>query len=213
MYGLSDIYIGTKKYNITNGVRVNLYSVIETVMHRLGREFRYKHISFRKAFMIANVLELLSKNHIVWQRTASYQIYSKCVVKKSQTLDIEKATTELGYLPRVSIEEGIQHFVEWWNAHGHYETKNYMNAGIVHTLKRIAYAKGGWKQVKFPAIAALLHHDKYGYILFDTGYARHFMEATKRLSLFYIRQINACLFFKNNNLLKKSASPGWHISG
>ncbi|WP_129726273.1 NAD-dependent epimerase/dehydratase family protein [Ectobacillus funiculus] len=118
----SPTYTLGQKYNITNGVRVNLYSVIETVMHRLGREFRYKHISFRKAFMIANVLELLSKT-ILFGKEPLLTKYTVSVLSKSQTLDIKKATTELGYLPRVSIEEGIQHFVEWWNTHGHYETK------------------------------------------------------------------------------------------
>lgn len=35
------------------------------------------------------------------------------------------------------------------------------------------------KEMKFPAIFALINHPKHGYILFDTGYAERFYEATK----------------------------------
>ncbi len=37
---------------------------------------------------------------------------------------------------------------------------------------------GGFKSIKFPAMAALIKHKKAN-ILFDTGYSKHFFEATK----------------------------------
>lgn len=37
---------------------------------------------------------------------------------------------------------------------------------------------GTWAARSFPAIVGLLHHPKKGYILFDTGYAQRFQEAT-----------------------------------
>ena len=37
---------------------------------------------------------------------------------------------------------------------------------------------GAWRVRSFPAIVGLLHHLQKGYILFDTGYARRFCEAT-----------------------------------
>jgi glyoxylase-like metal-dependent hydrolase (beta-lactamase superfamily II) len=77
--------------------------------------------------------------------------------------------------------------------------------------ERIAYAKGGWKQVKFPAIVALLHHDKYGYILFDTGYARHFMEATKGFPYSIYAKLTPVFFQEQqsikNQLLQDGISP------
>ncbi|PES21768.1 3-beta hydroxysteroid dehydrogenase, partial [Bacillus thuringiensis] len=36
------------------------------------------------------------------------------VLSKSQTLNIDKAKEELGYAPKISIEEGITKFVDWW---------------------------------------------------------------------------------------------------
>ncbi len=50
----------------------------------------------------------------------------------------------------------------------------------MHTPEKIAYSKGTWKQICFPATVGLLQHPELGYILFDTGYARHFKEATKK---------------------------------
>ncbi|XCN73979.1 MAG: MBL fold metallo-hydrolase [Candidatus Electrothrix aestuarii] len=37
---------------------------------------------------------------------------------------------------------------------------------------------GTWRARSFPAIVGILHHPQQGYILFDTGYARRFHEAT-----------------------------------
>lgn len=102
-----------QKYNITNGVRVNLYSVIEEVMTLLGKEFTYKNLSFKKAFSVATLLEWISKT-ILFGKEPILTKYTVSVLSKSQTLNIEKAKNELGYTPQVSIEEGIQKFVEWW---------------------------------------------------------------------------------------------------
>ncbi|MBY0123844.1 NAD(P)-dependent oxidoreductase [Bacillus sp. S/N-304-OC-R1] len=107
-----------QKYNITNGVRVNLYEMIEDVMSRLGKSFSYKSISFRKAFFIAKVLEYFSTVFLGGKEPILTR-YTVSVLSKSQTLNIERAKKELGYEHRVSIEEGIQHFVDWWKSNEH----------------------------------------------------------------------------------------------
>lgn len=38
---------------------------------------------------------------------------------------------------------------------------------------------GSWRCAMFPAVVALIKHPRYGYMLFDTGYAKRFKEATK----------------------------------
>ncbi len=108
-------YLG-EKYNITNGVRVNLYNVIEEIMGLLGKEFKYRNISFNKAFRLANALELISKTVLLGKEPVLTR-YSVSVLSKSQTLNIDKAKQELGYSPSVSIEEGIRNFVDWWKEH------------------------------------------------------------------------------------------------
>lgn len=107
-----------QKYNITNGVQINLYEVIEQVMAMLGKSFKYKKISFKHAFFIANYLERFSQRFLAGKEPMLTR-YSVSVLAHSQTLNIEKATNELGYIPRITIEEGIHEFVKSWNIHEH----------------------------------------------------------------------------------------------
>lgn len=57
---------------------------------------------------------------------------------------------------------------------------------IVHIQKN-CILKGSWKQICFPATVGLLQHPELGYILFDTGYAEHFKEATKNSLTLYMQ--------------------------
>lgn len=111
----SDATIG-QKYNITNGERVNIYSMIEMVMDRLGKSFTYKEISFKKAFFLANILEHIS-TFVLGGKEPLLTRYSVSVLSQSQTLSIEKARDELGYEPAISIEQGTNEFIEWWKTH------------------------------------------------------------------------------------------------
>jgi nucleoside-diphosphate-sugar epimerase len=40
--------------------------------------------------------------------------YMVGVLAKSTTLDISAARRDLGYIPRVSVDEGFERFVYWW---------------------------------------------------------------------------------------------------
>lgn len=102
-----------QKYNITNGMIVDLYEMVEKVMMKLGKPVHYINISERTAFSIAKVMEFISR-YLLGGREPLLTKYTVSVLSKSQTLNIEKAKTELGYQPRVSIEEGIEYFTEWW---------------------------------------------------------------------------------------------------
>jgi len=111
----SDSTLG-HKYNITNGERVNLYSMIESVMERLGKSFTYKEISFNKAFFLANMLEYIS-TFMLGGKEPLLTRYTVSVLSQSQTLSIEKARDELGYEPAISIDQGTNEFIEWWKTH------------------------------------------------------------------------------------------------
>jgi nucleoside-diphosphate-sugar epimerase len=105
-----------KKYNITNGVRVNLYEMLEDVMGQLGKTVSYKEISYNKAFFIARTLEYVSTIFLGGKEPLLTR-YTVSVLSQSQTLSLEKAQQELGYIPAVSIEQGTKEFVEWWKKH------------------------------------------------------------------------------------------------
>ncbi|WP_193213875.1 MBL fold metallo-hydrolase [Luteolibacter marinus] len=44
----------------------------------------------------------------------------------------------------------------------------------------IALRGGGRRAIDFPALVGLIEHPRHGLILYDTGYSRHFNEATRR---------------------------------
>ncbi|WP_044642924.1 NAD-dependent epimerase/dehydratase family protein [Risungbinella massiliensis] len=102
-----------KKFNITNGEPVYLIEVLEKLFNKLQSPFYGKAISFGSAYRIAALLELLSKT-ILLGKEPTLTRYTVGVLGVSQTLDISAAKRELGYRPRVSIEEGVDHFVHWW---------------------------------------------------------------------------------------------------
>jgi len=54
-----------------------------------------------------------------------------------------------------------------------------LKVGSCRHIERIALTGAPFKPVAFPALAALIIHPTAGAILFDTGYARHFHEATQ----------------------------------
>ncbi len=48
-------------------------------------------------------------------------------------------------------------------------------------LERVTLAGGAWRAAVFPSVCALIVHPREGAVLYDTGYANHFMDATARL--------------------------------
>jgi len=53
------------------------------------------------------------------------------------------------------------------------------SAGYCTQLESMVIKGGRYKNVKIPALFALIEHPTKGHILFDTGYSSHFYEATK----------------------------------
>jgi nucleoside-diphosphate-sugar epimerase len=85
-------------------------------MGQLGKSISYKEISYNKAFFIARTLEYIS-TIFLGGREPLLTRYTVSVLSQSQTLSLEKAQQELGYVPAVSIEKGTMEFVEWWKKH------------------------------------------------------------------------------------------------
>lgn len=53
-----------------------------------------------------------------------------------------------------------------------------LRVGACRHLECMAISGGRWSPVEFPALCALIEHPSRGWILFDTGYADHFLTAT-----------------------------------
>lgn len=53
-------------------------------------------------------------------------------------------------------------------------------AGFCSCPEQIAIQGGRWRNVRFPAMFALLEHPRFGAMLFDTGYSQRFFDETRR---------------------------------
>jgi glyoxylase-like metal-dependent hydrolase (beta-lactamase superfamily II) len=56
-----------------------------------------------------------------------------------------------------------------------------LEAGYCQCPGGLARGYGSWRNIRFPALFALLEHPRYGRVLYDTGYSAEFFEATRRL--------------------------------
>jgi nucleoside-diphosphate-sugar epimerase len=107
-----------RKYNITNGEPLPLWGLIRKVCEALDYEFPRRRIPYPAALGLATVLEIV--NSLLPGRPEPLLTrYMVGVLAKSTTLDISAARGDLGYVPRISVEEGFQRFVHWWKNQNH----------------------------------------------------------------------------------------------
>ena len=62
--------------------------------------------------VVATTLELLHRVFCPWKEP-SLTRYSVGLLAKSLTLNIESARRDLGYTPRISIDQGLERTCEW----------------------------------------------------------------------------------------------------
>jgi len=103
-------------YNITNGEPKTFKYLIETTLKGLGEPIRYRKIP---AGLVAGVAYSLEGVYRFFHLKAEPPLtrYTYYLLRYSQTLDIQKAQTELGYYPKMTIEEGIDNYVQHDQAH------------------------------------------------------------------------------------------------
>jgi len=105
-----------KKYNLTNGQPVRLWDVIEKLAGALNLPFNQKHIPYKVADTAAAILEIIYRA-LPGQPEPPLTRYTVSIVAHSTTLDISAAKRDLGYNPRISLEEGFSEFVKWWKVY------------------------------------------------------------------------------------------------
>lgn len=106
-----------KKYNITNGEPMPLIDLLELVFKSIDVPFKKKPMRYNTISKVASFLEKAHKTFIPSIEPVLTQ-YTVSVLSHSQTLDISAAKKDLGYKPRVSVEEGAKLFAEWWKEQG-----------------------------------------------------------------------------------------------
>lgn len=100
-----------KIYNISNGEPVLIWNKIRYVLKSLGYELSDKQLSFSAAMRIAAVLEFISK---FTKKEPTLMRYSVSTLANSLSIDITKAREKLGYEPKMTTDEAIEEFLEWF---------------------------------------------------------------------------------------------------
>ncbi len=104
-----------QSYNITNDEPKTFIELLQLLSDKTQLPLKTRNISFKTAYYTAKILEgfyrlLRLKNE------PPITCYGVGLVSKSMTFDISKAKKELGYQPKVSINEGLETFADWWRA-------------------------------------------------------------------------------------------------
>lgn len=102
-----------KKYNISNDEPVKIWKLIERICTELDLPAPKRKISYRTANAAASVLEFIYTLIPTHPEPPLTRI-SVSMMANSTTLDISAAKNELGYKPRVSVDEGFELFMKWW---------------------------------------------------------------------------------------------------
>ncbi len=102
-----------KKYNISNGEPVKIWKLIERICDELNYSHPKRKIPHKTANAAASVLEFIY-SLIPFSPEPPLTRVSVSMMENNTTLDISAAKNELGYQPKVSVEEGVQRFLKWW---------------------------------------------------------------------------------------------------
>ncbi len=102
-----------KKYNISNGEPVKIWKLVERICAELNLQPPKRKVSYSTANAAASALELIYTLIPTHPEPPLTRI-TVSMMANSTTLDISAAKNELGYQPKVSVDEGFDIFMEWW---------------------------------------------------------------------------------------------------
>jgi nucleoside-diphosphate-sugar epimerase/glyoxylase-like metal-dependent hydrolase (beta-lactamase superfamily II) len=209
-------------YLITGGEEVNLWDLLGDLFHSLGYPRPSRKISVRKANIIADILTAIWRTLPIPGEPPLTR-YKVSLLAFSQTYDISKARTELGYEPQIRLEDGIREFVSAQLA-THGEAKpdcvevvpesgvvdeiRILNVGICEQLGAGFLPGGPWKKIEIPALVAAIKHPQNGWILFDTGYATRFFDGTRRMPYRLFRVGTPLKMTEADNLVEQLPGEG-----
>lgn len=100
-------------YNISNGEPHSTPDLISRVMKAVGITYRSVRIPFWIAYPLAGALESFHR-FLIPGREPVLTRGTVSMLGRTRTLDTAAARSDLGFVPRVSLAEGIQTFSRWW---------------------------------------------------------------------------------------------------
>ncbi|WP_366289518.1 NAD-dependent epimerase/dehydratase family protein [Paenibacillus sp. AN1007] len=102
-----------RAYNISNGDPKPFAELVSSLFELLDMPLRRLNVPYRTAYGAAALLEGV---HRIIPALGEPMLtrYTVGSLGVPQTLNINDAKERLGYIPRVSIEAGLQQFADWW---------------------------------------------------------------------------------------------------
>ncbi len=98
-----------KTYTITNGEHINLWAVIREVLQRLELPTDLRSLSLPAARLAAGIMEASAT---ITRQEPLLTRYAVAILGCTQTYDISAAQNDLGYVPLISVAQGIERTVE-----------------------------------------------------------------------------------------------------
>ncbi len=103
-------------YNITNQEPVNFKNALTQLFSGINQRLNVLNLPYAAVYGLAVSMEL--KARLLRSQTEPLLTrYSVGVLGKHQTLDNTLARENLGYSPKVGVDEGIRRFADWWKQH------------------------------------------------------------------------------------------------
>ncbi|MFT7343617.1 MAG: nucleoside-diphosphate-sugar epimerase [Lentimonas sp.] len=99
-------------YNISNGEPVNLWDKIDLVLKKMGKVLPQKKIPYFVVNTVATIMEW--KSILTNKKEPVLTKYGVGTLTKSLTMDISKAKDLLGYEPKMSTDQAIEEFTNWY---------------------------------------------------------------------------------------------------
>jgi nucleoside-diphosphate-sugar epimerase len=102
-----------RAYNITNGEPVMFRDLMTSLFSLLDIPLHTRRLPYAAAYAAAGMMEGVHRL-LPFLGEPLLTRYSAAALGISQTLDISEAKEQLGYHPRVTLDEGLRNFAEWW---------------------------------------------------------------------------------------------------
>lgn len=100
-------------YNITDGSPMPLLEALRQLFQQLGEPMRTRKLPHPLAHGAAACMEWAAHWRGGGSREPRFTRYTVGVLAYSQTLDLSRARSRLGYKPVAAFEDGIRQFAEW----------------------------------------------------------------------------------------------------
>ena len=105
--------INGQVFNITNGEPSEFKNLMQKFCDSAEIVPKFRKLPFNLLYIIASLLEFFYKMLKI-NKEPTITRYTLCTLAFSQTLNIDNAIKKLKYKPKMTLEEGIKKYGEWW---------------------------------------------------------------------------------------------------